>query len=103
MVWARTHREQFKYVQDMVLNAIDDPRFSAALPPLSDDAWRRILESPPGYKQHLHAENERLEFLGDALMYPTIARQLYRQLPNGTPNLYTVSYHSLYCTSLSIT
>ena len=79
-------------IQRAILEAINDPQFSAALPPLSDQAWSRILGPTPYPEDNYRRrqENERLEFLGDALMYSTIGRQLYKQLPDGTPDLYTV-------------
>ncbi|KAL6309881.1 ribonuclease III domain-containing protein [Sparassis latifolia] len=72
-------------IQDSILQAIRHPQFNASLPPLSDDTWARLL-SP---SSQARAENERLEFLGDALMYATIGRQLYGQIPDGSPHLYT--------------
>ncbi|KAI0375109.1 ribonuclease III [Pilatotrama ljubarskyi] len=72
-------------LQQSIREAISRPDFDAALPPLSDQTWMRILTFTP----QAHAENERLEFLGDALMYATIGRQLYAQFPHGTPHLYT--------------
>ncbi|KAI0328482.1 ribonuclease III [Cubamyces sp. BRFM 1775] len=72
-------------LQQSIREAISRPDFDAALPPLSDQTWMRILS----YTPQAHAENERLEFLGDALMYATIGRQLYAQIPNGSPHLYT--------------
>lgn len=73
-------------LQQSIEQAIRRPDYTASLPPLSDSTWMKILAGTP----QAHAENERLEFLGDALMYATIGRQLYKQLPNGTPHLYTV-------------
>ncbi|KAF9822101.1 hypothetical protein IEO21_00095 [Rhodonia placenta] len=72
-------------IQKSIITAISQPQFSAALPPLSDAAWAKLLAP----YDRSHDENERLEFLGDALMYATIGRMLYAQIPDGTPNLYT--------------
>ncbi|THH00937.1 hypothetical protein EW026_g1654 [Hermanssonia centrifuga] len=72
-------------IQRALLDAIAQPHFNAALPPLSDEAWASILET----SRDATEENDRLEFMGDALMYATLGRQLYRQLPNGTPDLYS--------------
>ena len=69
-----------------VLAEIEQPDFDAALPPLSDDSWLRIL----AISRLQYEENERLEFVGDAVMYATIGRQLYSEIPTGTPGLYTV-------------
>lgn len=73
-------------IQNAILAEIARPEFNAALPPLSETAWLRIIDPSPGTKN----ENERLEFLGDAMMYATLGRQLYEQLPDGSPGLYTV-------------
>ncbi|KAH9898291.1 ribonuclease III domain-containing protein [Cubamyces lactineus] len=75
----------YSTLQQSIREAISRPDFDAALPPLSDQTWMRILN----FSSQTHAENERLEFLGDALMYATIGRQLYAQIPNGSPHLYT--------------
>ncbi|KAJ3552250.1 hypothetical protein NM688_g4249 [Phlebia brevispora] len=77
--------DMYTTVQQAILNAIDAPQFSAALPPLSDASWLKILGKHPGS----HFENERLEFLGDALMYATLGIQLYSQLPEAGPGLFT--------------
>lgn len=74
-------------IQKVIDDAIALPSFSAALPPLSETTWRKILVGP---SRERDAENDRLEFLGDALMYATLGRQLYAQCPQGTPHLYTV-------------
>lgn len=76
-------------LQHSIREAISRPDFEAALPPLSDQTWMKILANT----SRAAAENDRLEFLGDALMYATIGRQLYAQIPNGTPHLYTVCAH----------
>ncbi|KAI0094803.1 hypothetical protein BDY19DRAFT_914696 [Irpex rosettiformis] len=72
-------------IQEAVSNAISEPSFSASLPPLSESAWLKILEDTPLSR----AQNDRLEFMGDALMYATLGRQLYQQIPGGTAGLYT--------------
>lgn len=81
---------RYEEIQKAILDEIARPDFSAALPPLSDRGWLNILST----SQRAVMENERLEFLGDALMYATIARQLYQQIPYGTPGLYTVRWIS---------
>lgn len=73
-------------VQQAVLAEIEQPDYSAALPVLPDDVWLQILTR----SQWQHEENDRLEFLGDALMYATLGRQLYEEIPLGTPALYSV-------------
>ncbi|KAI0788507.1 hypothetical protein C8Q75DRAFT_768731 [Abortiporus biennis] len=72
-------------IQTAILDAIKEPGFNAALPPLSDQKWAEILHTYPSAKE----ENERLEFVGDALMYATLGRQLYTQIPVGSAHLYT--------------
>ena len=77
-------------MQEAIHNAISDPSFSASLPPLSEGAWLKILENTSISRE----QNDRLEFMGDALMYATLGRQLYRRIPDGTAGLYTVcSYY----------
>lgn len=78
-------------VQQAILAEIEHPDFSSALPPLSDTSWLRILANSRWQRD----ENDRLEFFGDALMYATIGRQLYTEIPLGTPRMYTVC-HTLY-------
>ncbi|KAJ8495633.1 hypothetical protein ONZ51_g1583 [Trametes cubensis] len=78
-------RAEDAILEQSIRETISRPDFDAALPPLSDQTWMRILN----YTPQTNAENERLEFLGDALMYATIGRQLYSQIPNGSPHLYT--------------
>ncbi|PCH33729.1 hypothetical protein WOLCODRAFT_135284 [Wolfiporia cocos MD-104 SS10] len=72
-------------VQDAVNDAIAHPDFSAALPPLSDEVWSQLF-GPPRLS---FWENERLEFVGDAVMYATLGRLMYTEIPDGTPHLYT--------------
>ncbi|TFL03818.1 hypothetical protein BDV98DRAFT_348716 [Pterulicium gracile] len=38
-------------------------------------------------------EKDRLEYLGDAVMYLGLAHELYRKYPNKTAGFYTVSIH----------
>ncbi|KAI0651961.1 ribonuclease III domain-containing protein [Trametes meyenii] len=75
----------YSALQQSINKVINHPDFNAALPPLSDQTWMKILT----YSPQAHQENERLEFVGDALMYATIGRQLYEQIPDGSPHLYT--------------
>ena len=76
----------FEYIQQAILREIDKPSFNGSFPPLSDGSWMRILGPP----SQVAAENDRLEYLGDALMYATLGIQVYKQLPDGGPGLYTV-------------
>ena len=77
-------------IQDAVIEAIRKPDFDAALPPLSDATWARLLAGSAD------DERERLEFLGDALMYATVGTLLYQQIPRGSPHLYTVRIRQAY-------
>lgn len=80
-------------IQQAILREIDKPSFSGAFPPLSDASWIKILENSPAVRK----ENDRLEYLGDALMYATLGEQVYKQIPRGDPGLYTVrppSFHT---------
>ncbi|KZT72804.1 hypothetical protein DAEQUDRAFT_663461 [Daedalea quercina L-15889] len=70
-------------IQNAITEAIRKPDFEAALPPLSDATWAKLLAGSAG------EERERIEFLGDALMYATIGTLLYEQIPQGSPHLYT--------------
>ncbi|THH34057.1 hypothetical protein EUX98_g163 [Antrodiella citrinella] len=80
-------------IQTALNAAIANPSFSGALPPLSEDGWRKLVVS---HTSETAAENDRLEFLGDALMYATIGKLLYTQCPQGSPHLYTVLRSALH-------
>ncbi|KAH9858084.1 hypothetical protein C2E23DRAFT_802586 [Lenzites betulinus] len=75
----------YSELQHALRMAISNPEFDASLPPLSDATWMKLLAPTTQAAQ----ENDRLEFMGDALMYATIGRQLYAQYPDGNPNFYT--------------
>lgn len=89
------HKPDSSYsaIQHGLMDAIADPHFNAALPPLSDEGWLTLLgrgaETPAQYAKR-RDDNDRLEFFGDALMYATIGHLLCKQLPDGSPGLYTV-------------
>ena len=70
-----------------VLACISRPDYHVDPPKLSPALWDRVCILTPEAK----AENERLEFLGDALMDACFAMELYRQVPEGYPHMYTVS------------
>ena len=70
-----------------VMRCISRPDYSIDPPKLSPELWDDVCILTPESK----AENERLEFLGDALMDACFAMELYKQVPNGTPHMYTVS------------
>ena len=82
----RADMVQYYILQRALEKAINRPDYTASLPPLSEKTWAKILTCTHSAR----AENERLEFVGDALMYATLAPRLYSQYPNGTPHLYTV-------------
>lgn len=78
----------YRHIQAAVLLTIrNDPSFDATLPPISDETWFELLSD----SRAIELENDRLEFMGDALMYATIGHLLYEQLPRGSANLYHVS------------
>lgn len=80
-------------VQNAVLASISDPSFSVDMPKLSPEVWDQVCITDN------KDENERLEFLGDSLMYTCIGIELYERIPDGTPHMYTVSEimeHSFY-------
>lgn len=79
----------------------ENDSFMIDVPKLSPDLWERVSIPTPTNRE----ENERLEFLGDALMDSSIAINLYKCVPGGTPHKYTVipfpfvqSYKSLNAT-----
>ncbi|RPD55842.1 hypothetical protein L227DRAFT_579327 [Lentinus tigrinus ALCF2SS1-6] len=76
---------QHAILQRAIERAINKPDYTASLPPLSEVTWKKLLEGT----HQARAENDRLEFVGDALMYATLAPVLYAQYPNGTPHFYT--------------
>lgn len=84
-------------IQSSILGIIRQPTFEATLPPLSEERWSKLLSDD----KYTRRENDRMEFMGDALMYAVIGRLLYEQIPDGTPHLYTVSRRSLRCAPCS--
>ena len=70
-----------------VLACISRSDYHVEPPKLSADLWDRVCILTSESK----AENERLEFLGDALMDACFALEMYKQIPHGTPHMYTVS------------
>lgn len=68
------------------------PSFNIDVPKLSLDLWDRVSIITPANKE----ENERLEFLGDTLMDSSIAIDLYKAIPDGTPHKYTLLLNVLH-------
>ncbi|KAJ3552253.1 hypothetical protein NM688_g4250 [Phlebia brevispora] len=68
-----------------VLASISRLDYSVDPPKLSPHLWDRVCILTPEAKE----ENERLEFLGDAVMDACLAIELYKQIPEGTPHMYT--------------
>jgi hypothetical protein len=79
------------FIQNKLILAINDPSFQLVLPELRQSTWNRVLH--PGSSDD--DERERLEFVGDALMHASIALELYKLYPRGTPHLYTVGFAML--------
>lgn len=76
------------YIQNKLVDAIQDPSFKLVLPELRPSTWQRVLF--PASRQHDN-NRELLEFLGDALMNASVALELYKLFPHsGTPHLFTV-------------
>ena len=79
---------QHFFIQDKLILAINDPAFKLVLPKLSESTWNHVLRPDPSDDD----ERERLEFLGDALMHASVALELYKLYPRGSPHLFTVSF-----------
>ncbi|KDQ50738.1 hypothetical protein JAAARDRAFT_199731 [Jaapia argillacea MUCL 33604] len=69
-----------QYVQHAILSTISDPKYVFEVPVtvMSDLPW------------HDRMRCERLEFLGDAIIYALVSTRLFQLIPNGDPNIYTV-------------
>lgn len=81
-------RSRYDLIQAAVMDAIGHESFSEhALPTLSDKVWARIAAGTSPWT----TENDRLEYVGDAIMNGAIALQLHCQLPMGTAGRYSVS------------
>jgi hypothetical protein len=86
--YGRSHcPPQHFFIQNKLILAINDPAFKLVLPELRQSSWNRVLLPDPSNDD----ERERLEFLGDALMHISVALELYKLYPEGTPHLFTVS------------
>jgi dsRNA-specific ribonuclease len=76
------------FIQNKLIAAINDPAFNLVLPELRQSTWDRVLLP----RSSDDDERERLEFLGDALMHASVALELYKRYPRGSPHLFTVSF-----------
>ena len=85
-------------LQQAINEAADHPSYAAGLPPLSEKRWMEILNN----SDYTAKENDRLEFVGDALMYAALARQMYKQYPDGNPHFYTVRPFLSHCSVLLV-
>ncbi|EIN14638.1 hypothetical protein PUNSTDRAFT_140878 [Punctularia strigosozonata HHB-11173 SS5] len=80
-------------LQSAVLTAIADPSYTFSLPQVPEDMWRELSKDCARshcrnpYCKH---ENDRLEFIGDSLVYTAIALELHRQYPNSPSGFYTI-------------
>lgn len=84
---AANRAELGQKLTNAVLASISRDEYSVDPPKLSPELWDRVCVLTPGAV----AENERLEFLGDALMDACFGIELYKRIPDGTPHMYTVS------------
>lgn len=78
--------------QGAILNstivAICGEGFQASLPAIQKQTWFEIVS----LKQTgaISDRNQRLEFLGDAMVYLALALELYERFPDATPGFMTV-------------
>jgi hypothetical protein len=79
--------QKHSFIQNALIVAINDPSFNFTLPDLCLSTWDDLLT-----KSNASHERERLEFIGDALMHACVGLELYKQFPDATPGLYTVSF-----------
>lgn len=73
-------------INTAVYCSIFDSEYTVDLPKLRPELWESLSILTTDNK----AENERLEFLGDALVDACIGIELYGSIPDGTPHKYTV-------------
>lgn len=83
---------QHYFIQNRLILAINDPAFNLVLPELGQSSWNSVLRSRPSDDD----ERERLEFVGDAIMHTSVALELYRQYPHGSPHFYTVRIRTFF-------
>lgn len=68
-------------MQQELLERIRDPKWPLQLPLLTEEGWDTFYNAPEAVLQ-------RLEFLGDALMYASVADELF-QHHAGNPYMYS--------------
>ncbi|TFY68377.1 hypothetical protein EVG20_g3585 [Dentipellis fragilis] len=77
-------------LQDSILNdviiAICSDDFDIQLPDIHHRTWATILTADGGPAEY---QNERLEYIGDALMYFCVALELFERYPTASPGFMT--------------
>lgn len=84
---ARDYDLPDRNVQNATLLAIIDRDYRPTLPPIHPDTWERIVKGTTRGEVDL---NERLEFVGDALLYICVALELRKLYPESMPHFLTV-------------
>ncbi|KAI0053327.1 ribonuclease III [Auriscalpium vulgare] len=79
------HPDQGRVLNSAII-AISEDSFDARLPNIKAQTWSAILNRRHG---HNNAQCERLEFIGDAVMYLCVALELYDRYPHASPGLMT--------------
>jgi len=69
-----------------IIMAISEDEYCASLPSIGAVKWSTIISPSATYK----AENERLEFIGDALLYLCVGFDIYERYPDADPGIMTV-------------
>ncbi|KAI0313509.1 hypothetical protein OF83DRAFT_1141088 [Amylostereum chailletii] len=75
-----------------------DDGFHVNLPDIQSTTWSSIL-----FNRHkpIDAENERLEFIGDALIYLCVALDVYERCPDASPGFLTHTKDLFFARSLA--
>lgn len=76
-------------IQRAVNNEIYLRRHQYRLPLLSYSGFLHILNID-SRTPDVASENDRLEFLGDAMIHASLGRLVHKEVPRGNPDLYTV-------------
>ncbi|TFY82340.1 hypothetical protein EWM64_g1673 [Hericium alpestre] len=79
-------KHSFGTILNSTIIAISAHDFDPCLPAIHARTWSNILWSQPGACRD---GNERLEFIGDALMYLCLALELYEHFPAAPPGFMT--------------
>ena len=77
---------EHRTILNSVIIAISEGDFQVHLPAINDDTWSHIVSGTR------HDHNERLEYVGDALMYLCVALELFERYPKASPAFLTVCF-----------